>query len=170
MTDEVQALAEVAPVTEPVGTAPTETVVENTPEEKPAEVPKTFTQEELDAAIGKRLAREQRKWEREHAQRQAETQVLKAPVEIPPLDQFQSPEAYAEALALKKAQELVSALDPMWLTTLVQTPRRQIASPGYRHSCRRVKLGRLRLSYPRLPRSRNHRMPRLRLRRSLPVA
>ena len=111
MTDEVQALAEVAPVTEPVGTAQTETVVENTPEEKPAEVAKTFTQEELDAAIGKRLAREQRKWEREHAQRQAETQVLKAPVEIPPLDQFQSPEAYAEALALKKAQELVSARD-----------------------------------------------------------
>ena len=27
--------------------------------------PKTFTQEELDAVVSKRLAREQRKWERE---------------------------------------------------------------------------------------------------------
>ena len=51
---------------------------------EPAIESKTFTQEELDAAIGKRLAREQRKWEREQAARAAETQARKAPVEIPP--------------------------------------------------------------------------------------
>lgn len=63
---------------------------------------KTFTQEELDAIVSKRLAREQRKWERQQQQ-----QVVKAPVEVPPADQFESVEQYAEALAAKKAVELV---------------------------------------------------------------
>jgi len=39
--------------------------VTDLPEEKPVDAPKTFTQEELDAAIGKRLARGQRKWEQQ---------------------------------------------------------------------------------------------------------
>ena len=68
---------------------------------------KTFTQEELDAAIGKRLAREQRKWEREQAARAAEKQ-LKTPVEIPPIEQFASPDDYADALAERKAEELLA--------------------------------------------------------------
>jgi hypothetical protein len=76
------------------------------PEEQPAA--KTFTQDELDAAIGKRLAREQRKWEREQAQRAAEAQAKQAPAELPPADQFESTEAYAEALAERKAQELLA--------------------------------------------------------------
>ena len=75
------------------------------PEEQPAA--KTFSQEELDAAIGKRLAREQRKWEREQSQRQAEAEVLRKPVDVPSADQFESPEAYAEALAERKAEELI---------------------------------------------------------------
>ena len=53
------------------------------------------------------LAREQRKWEREQAQRQAEQQVLKA-APTASADQFESPEAYAEALALQKAEELIA--------------------------------------------------------------
>jgi len=69
---------------------------------------KTFTQEELDAAIGKRLAREQRKWEREQAARAAEMQARKAPVEIPPIEQFSSPEEYADLLAERKAEELLA--------------------------------------------------------------
>ena len=69
---------------------------------------KTFTQEELDAAIGKRLAREQRKWEREQAAKAAETQARKAPVEIPPIEQFASPEEYADLLAERKAEELLA--------------------------------------------------------------
>jgi hypothetical protein len=72
-----------------------------------AEATKTFSQEELDAAIGKRLAREQRKWEREQAARAAEKQ-LKAPAEIPPIEQFASPDEYADALAEKKAEELLA--------------------------------------------------------------
>jgi len=108
MTEEVQNLAEVdsAPATEVTATPET---VENAPvvadEQKESRV---FTQEELDAAIGKRLAREQRKWEREQTQRQAETQALRAPADIPPVDQFDSPEAYADALAYKKAEELLA--------------------------------------------------------------
>ena len=76
--------------------------------EPAAEAPKTFSQEELDAAIGKRLAREQRKWEREQAARAVETQARKAPVEIPPIEQFNSPDEYADALAEKKAEELLA--------------------------------------------------------------
>ena len=57
MSDEV--LAEL-PASEPVATAAPE--LETT---QPEAAPKTFSQEDLDAAISKRLAREQRKWERE---------------------------------------------------------------------------------------------------------
>ena len=109
MTDEVQTLAEVdsAPApevtatTEPAVTAPE--VADQQPEQQPEE--KKFTQAELDAMIGKRLAREQRKWEREQQAKAAERQIA---VEVPPVDQFESPEAYAEALAEKKAQELIA--------------------------------------------------------------
>lgn len=68
---------------------------------------KTFSQEELDAIVGKRLAREQRKWEREQAQRVAETQA-RAPVAPPAADDFDSASAYADALADQRAQELLN--------------------------------------------------------------
>jgi hypothetical protein len=68
---------------------------------------KTFSQEELDAIVGKRLAREQRKWEREQAQRVAETQA-RAPVAPPAADDFESASAYADALADQRAQELLN--------------------------------------------------------------
>ena len=104
MSEEVAVLEAPAPELEPTAVIPEP--VETTP----VETPKTFTQEDLDAAIGKRLAREQRKWEREQAQRQAETQVLKAPA-VQSADQFETTEAYAEALALQKAEELVAKRD-----------------------------------------------------------
>ena len=104
MTEEVQIQPEVpAPELETTAVPESEVIQ---PEEKPAEVVKTFTQEELDAAIGKRLAREQRKWEREQAQRLTQAPSHQ-PVEIPPADQFDSVEAYAEALATRKAEELI---------------------------------------------------------------
>jgi hypothetical protein len=68
---------------------------------------KKYSQAEIDAMIGKRLAREQRKWEREQQQRAAETQIVKAP-STASADQFESPEAYAEALAYQKAEELIA--------------------------------------------------------------
>ena len=76
---------------------------EPTPEEaKPAA--KTFTQDEVDELISKRLAREQRKWERKQVQQPAAA----SPKDVPPVDSFESPEAYAEALATKKAEELLA--------------------------------------------------------------
>ena len=106
MTEEVQALAEVdsAPTTDVTATPE---VAESTPEVAETQPTKTFSQEELDAAIGKRLAREQRKWEREQAQRQSEQQTLRA-APTATADQFESTEAYAEALALQKAEELIA--------------------------------------------------------------
>lgn len=100
MSEELQAAVE-APASESEVTATPETEVIETPVETPPPAPKTFTQEELDAAIGKRLAREQRKWEREH-------QMVAAPpppVDLPPAEQFESVEAYAEALAQKKLEQ-----------------------------------------------------------------
>jgi hypothetical protein len=98
MTEEVQNLAEVDSAPAPEVTATTETV-ENTPvvadeSNEQAVEEKKYSQAEIDAMIGKRLAREQRKWEREQAQRGAEKQIV--PSEIPSPDQFQSPNDYAD--------------------------------------------------------------------------
>ena len=76
-------------------------------EPTPEVAPKTFTQEELDAIVAKRLAREQRKWARE--QQLVTKPVAEAPSTLPPApDSFESTEAYAEALAERKAAELLA--------------------------------------------------------------
>ena len=110
MTEEVQALAEVdsAPAPEVTATPENaETAPEVAEQSNETVEEKKYSQAEIDAMIGKRLAREQRKWEREQQQRQAEQQVLKA-APAASADQFESPEAYAEALALQKAEELIA--------------------------------------------------------------
>ena len=107
MTEEVQVLAEVDSAPAKDVTATPE-VAANLPEVADNQPAKTFSQEELDAAIGKRLAREQRKWEREQAARQT---VPVAPKEMPSIDNFESTDAYAEALALRKAEELIAQRD-----------------------------------------------------------
>jgi hypothetical protein len=111
MTDEVQNLAEVDSAPAPEVTATSDNA-QNLPEvaEQSNETleEKKFSQTELDSMIGKRLAREQRKWEREQQARLAERQVAQSvPKELPPVDQFESPEAYAEALAVKRAEEML---------------------------------------------------------------
>ena len=108
MTEEVQ-LAEV-PAPEQVETASPEPEVSSPEVAEESQPAKTFTQEELDAAIGKRLAREQRKWEREQQRKAEEAQAVRSapPADLPPVDQFESPEAYAEALAYRKAEELIA--------------------------------------------------------------
>jgi hypothetical protein len=105
MSDEEQAVAEISPAPEPEATA-APVSVETTPEEQQSS--KTFSQEELDAIVGKRLAREQRKWEREQAQRLAELQAPKPAT--PPADpnDFETAQQYAEALAERKAHELLA--------------------------------------------------------------
>lgn len=112
MTEEVQNLAEVetAQATE-VTAAPDKAqtapeVAESQPDQQSEE--KKFSQAEIDAMISKRLAREQRKWERAQKQ-QAVTPVV--PAELPQQENFASPEAYAEALAERKAAELLAKRD-----------------------------------------------------------
>jgi hypothetical protein len=106
MSEEAQEVNELAetPAPEQAATAAPD-LEAKTPEEKPAES-KVFSQEEVDALIGKRLAREQRKWERQ--QQALKAQQPAAPAEPPAPEQFETTEAYAEALATRKAEELLA--------------------------------------------------------------
>jgi len=85
MEDEV--IADAIPAPEPEATVAPESEV--TPE--PA---KTFSQEEVDALIGKRLARERSKWERQQS-----SQASQPATSLPPADNFSTTEEYAQALA-----------------------------------------------------------------------
>lgn len=106
MSEEQILAVETAPEQEVTATLePEVSVPEEQPTEQPEQPEKRFTQEELDAAIGKRLAREQRKWEREQAARQQQQPTT---VDVPSADYFDSPEAYAEALAVRKAEEMLA--------------------------------------------------------------
>ena len=107
MSDELQNQLADSPAPEQAPTAEPVAVEANAPEnEQPNEQQtKTFTQEELDAIVGKRLAREQRKWEREQSRK---VQTAPAPAELPPPEQFDSVDAYADALATRKAEELLA--------------------------------------------------------------
>jgi len=97
-----------APAPEQAPTAEPAAATDNsTPEPTPTEAPKTFTQEELDAIVGKRLAREQRKWEREQAQKIKAQPPAPPPEPLKP-DNFADAQAYAEAIAERKAQELLA--------------------------------------------------------------
>jgi len=107
MSEEIQNELADSPAPEQVTTAEPVTEETQAPEnEQPTEQQsKTFTQEELDAIVGKRLAREQRKWEREQTRR-----VQEAPMgssELPAPEQFNSVDEYADALATRKAEELL---------------------------------------------------------------
>lgn len=113
MTEEVQVPAGAELVPEQVATAapePEETSPETPEQQQDKPASKSFTQEEVDALIGKRLAREQRKWEREQATRR-EPPVAQPATPAPQADQFESTEAYAEALATRKAEELLAKRD-----------------------------------------------------------
>lgn len=105
MSDDVS-VADAQTAQEPIDTAISAPEITK-PEDNQQQASKTFTQEELDAIVGKRLAREQRKWEREQQLRMQELQTS-APKELPSADQFESVEAYAEALATRKAEELLA--------------------------------------------------------------
>lgn len=114
MTNETQIVAETNPALAQEGTASPAVISEKVPEigsdveNQDQGASKTFTQDEVDAIIGKRLAKEHRKWER---QLQVEAEAAKSHVtddRTLSLDQFASPEAYAEALAEQKAAKLVA--------------------------------------------------------------
>jgi hypothetical protein len=104
MSEEVSQ-AEVNPAPELEATVAPVSEVQTPEVDQDQQPAKTFSQEELDAAIGKRLAREQRKWEREQAQR-AQPPVQPATPVAP--EQFESTDAYVEALAAQKAEQLLA--------------------------------------------------------------
>ena len=97
-----------APAPEQAPTAEPVAATDTPPEPTPTEASKTFTQEELDAIVGKRLAREQRKWEREQAQKAKSQPVPTEPLKA---DDFADAQTYADALAERKAQELLARRD-----------------------------------------------------------
>jgi len=102
MSDELDVAVTPAPEQEATA-APEPVAIE--PDQTEAPAAKTFTQEELDAIVSKRLAREQRKWEREQARRAAEA----APsADLPAPENFEDARTYAEALAERKAAELLA--------------------------------------------------------------
>ncbi len=106
MSDELQNQVAETPAPEQAPTAEPVAEEVHAPEDQPTEQQtKTFTQEELDAIVGKRLAREQRKWEREQSRK---VQEAAQPTVAPSLDQFESVDEYAEALATRKAEELLA--------------------------------------------------------------
>ena len=97
-----------APAPEPEATAASAPEHDNSaPEPTAAEAAKTFTQEELDAIVSKRLAREQRKWEREQKAKASATPPAPPPEPLKP-DDFTNAQAYADAMAERKAQELLA--------------------------------------------------------------
>jgi len=111
MTEQVQeVLAEVDSAQAPEVTA-TPDVASPAPAEVESQVQdaapeeKKFTQAELDAILDKRFAKERRKWEREQKLKAATPELPATP---PTQEQFESTEAYAEALAERKAAELLA--------------------------------------------------------------
>jgi len=97
MSEELEVLAETLETAPELESTVDEQVTEETAEEQE----KRFSQDELDRAISKRLAREQRKWEREQTQRAQE----RLPVaEVDPL-QYETNEQYALALAEKMLEQ-----------------------------------------------------------------
>ena len=86
-------------ITEPVpeATVDSPALVNETPVEP--EASKTFTQEEMDDRVQKRLIIERRKWER------SLKESAPPPIDLPPVDQFESPDAYAEAKVIKLMEQ-----------------------------------------------------------------
>lgn len=104
MSDETPIIEAAAPAPEPGTTATPEPADNSTPEE--AELPKTFTQEELDEIVSKRLAKAERKLRREL--QQAQEAQRHSPTEAPDPDEFTDVDSYAEALANHKAELILA--------------------------------------------------------------
>jgi hypothetical protein len=88
-----------------------ETSLPESPEEIKDPEPKEeklLTQEQFDRELQKRLARERRKFDREYSEKIAQAQREQLVNNPPSLDEFNSAEEYAEALAIVKAEEILA--------------------------------------------------------------
>ena len=124
MSDENQEVV-VEPQAAEENAAPPEGEVTATEDQQP-EAQKTFTQEELDAIVQKRISKLERKLERQRIESETRAQVtqeLSAKQEIPgkpTIDQFNTIEEYTEALTDWKAEQKYSEIKE----------REQRAGPG----------------------------------------
>lgn len=115
MSDEAEVVEEVveeqavepAPDQEETGTLESEEEVAQEEDENTAPA-KTFTQEELDAAVGKRLARERRKLEREYSQKEQAATAPQVDVSDLKPEFFATSEEYTDAIAERKADAIVA--------------------------------------------------------------
>lgn len=99
---------------EELGTAPAGT--EERQEPVAPEV-KTFTQEEFDKIVSREKAKARRQAEREFA---ARSEVKRPVVDVNP-DNFETTEAYVEALAEKKAADMIEQRDKARQATTIET-------------------------------------------------
>ena len=106
MSDETLNSEAAGAVPEAGATTPPDAVDTGASGDAEAPTPKTFTQEEMDAAIQKRLAIAERKWQREQQAQVVEAAQRPSLTEAPRPENFDNPVTYAEALAeFKVAQK-----------------------------------------------------------------
>ena len=109
MSDESQLdeAAVAVPEQEPVASLDS---VDESPDDQEPQEPKTFTQEEVDAVVAKRLAKAERHLRRELQQQQAATQEQRyqPTSEAPKPADFQSATDFVEALAEWKADQKIA--------------------------------------------------------------
>ena len=103
-------------------------------ENKQADVPKTYTQEELDKVIAKRLEKAERKAARETERKIAEAvarAIPKQPAQLPDEpdpSKFDSTDKYVKAVARHEAQVIAAEKDAAESTTRQQTNQQQRTS------------------------------------------
>jgi hypothetical protein len=117
MSEETQVVPEVtteAPATEP-NVAPAETAEGTPPADQQVEA-KTFTQEELDSIVQKRLDKERRKFERKQIEMETRERIAQERAAKPPADdpepqesQFETYGEYLKALAKHEARQTLRA-------------------------------------------------------------
>jgi hypothetical protein len=98
-------------------TAPANVVDNNMPEEQEQPEPKTFTQEELDAKVGERLAKERRKWERQQSTPAPQPQTANPPDPAT----FKTLEEYTDALADFKADQKIAQRESVTTQSRIET-------------------------------------------------
>ena len=112
MSEEVIAAPAAPEVTETAAVTEAPVSGEQKPElQEEQKLEKSFNQAELDAIVAKRLAKEQRKWQREVDQRISalhKEEPKQEPQGRPAPEQFPTTEEYVEAVAAWKAEQIIT--------------------------------------------------------------
>lgn len=137
--------AETAPVAEAPVSGETKPEVQSEAKPKPEE--RKFSQAEVEAMIGKRLAREERKWQRElQRQQPVQHQEAQPKPEVaakPSPDKYASTEDYIEAVSEWKASQLFEAKFGEREKTARETKAREMAQVAAAEYSRREEAARI---------------------------